>query len=218
MHRLAISGLLVSLVATTAYAQQSISVSSLAVNPGGSINATVNGPVGFQFALIGSNTGSGLAYAGVSLAVGTDVTILTVGAIPGGGSVVVPVTPPFPVRDRYYIQAVVSSDGFASIGPTNGLTLFNNEVAKVFQPLGGGVTAAGVGFALSPGVSVTKTAVGTYRLDFASAFTGVTNQFPMITSFTGGSAPIALTGNNAAYTVTFAADTGFFFTIIPVRR
>lgn len=203
--------------AAVAAAQPSMALSTLSVAPGASVTVTVNGPAGAQFAVIGSPVGSGFTYAGVNLSVGTDVAILGVGVIPGGGAATAVVTPQFPAREQYFLQAVVSTDGFASITPTNGTPVMVRDTLRVFQALGGGVNANGAGFALSPGVTVSRTGLGAYLVTFGNNFTGATNQIPNITSFCGSS-PTGISSNNAQFTVTFAADCGFFFTVTPIRR
>lgn len=216
--RLIVSAALAVLVtASLASAQSSMALSTLSLSPGESVTVTVNGPAGAQFAVIGSAVGSGFSYAGVNLAVGTDVTILGTGAVPGGGSATVVVTPAFTTRDRYFLQAVTSTDGFATITPTNGTPVMLRDSLRIFQAVGGGVNANGAGFALSPGVTVNRTGTGTYVVSFGGLFTGGTNQIPTVTPFCGA-APTGITSNNAQFTVTFAADCGFFFTATPVRR
>ena len=88
------------------------------------------------FALIASTTNGGFSYAGVNLSVGTDVQILTIGALTAP-AVVVPVTLPFPARDRYYVQAVFTDNGFASISASNFVVLINYQAASLFMPIGG---------------------------------------------------------------------------------
>jgi len=194
-----------------------MSLSTVSVAPGASVTVTVTGAAGAQFAVIGSAVGSGFTYAGVNLSVGTDVAILSVGAIPGGGSAAVAVTPQFAAREQYFLQAVVSTDGFATITPTNGTPVMLRDTLRVFQAIGGGVNANGSGFALSPGVAVSRTGVGAYLVTFGNNFTGGTNQIPNITSYCGNS-PTGLIANNGQFTVNFAADCGFFFTVSPIRR
>ena len=65
-------------------------------------------------------------------------------------------TPPFPARDRFYVQGVFSSNGFASITPTNGVPLINNQAAQLFMPLGAIVTSAGTVAFGSQGLTVAK--------------------------------------------------------------
>ncbi len=212
-----VAGVLVLALTSAAHARQTIAVPGPNVAPGGTVNVTLTGTGGEQYALVGSSVSRGFSYAGVALTVGTDVTILSLGVIPAGGSVVIPVTPPIPQLDRYYVQGVTSASGFASITATNAVVLINSEVTRLFQGLGGGVTAAGTGFALSPGVTVTKTAVGTYRIDYPTQNSTGSNLFPTITPTAGGS-PTSVVANNATMTVTFPADTAFYFALVRVLR
>ncbi len=135
----------------------------------------------------------------------------------GTGKAVVPVTPPFPSRDRYYVQALTSaSPSFVPFSVSPGLTLVNTEVTRLLLAVGGGVNPNGAGFALSPGVTATRTGVGTYQVTFAGQFSGV-NVIPAITPFCG-QLIAGLTANNGGFTVTFPTDCGFFFTATPIRR
>lgn len=197
---------------------QTLSVPATAVAPGASVSVTVTGTAGQNYALVGSATGSGLTFNGVPFSVGTAFQILSVGVLDGAGTAVVPVTPPFPASDRYYLQALTSaSAGFIPFALGPGLPLVNTEVSKLFQALGGGVTAAGVGFAMSPGVTVTRTAQGTYRVDYAGQGTQATNFFPNV-SPNGAATLVSLVGNNGTFTVQFTTDVAFYFTVTPVRR
>jgi len=96
--------------ASLAAAQTSLTVSADVVTPGSAITATVTGPPGQFYAVIGSSVGSGVSYGGVALGVGADFVILSQGVLDGTGTVSVPVTPPFggTVLDRYYLQAATS--------------------------------------------------------------------------------------------------------------
>lgn len=215
MFRYALACALVLGVMTNAAAQPTLAAAPFAVPPGTAANLTVSGPAGQQFAIIASSTNSGMSYAGVQLQVGTDVSIVAMGTIGGGGTAVVPVTPPFPARDRFYYQAVLTTNGFAAITPTPGTVLVNAQDARSFLAVGGGVNAAGAGFALSPGVTTQRTAAGTYSVQWGNQFN--TNVIPTITPFCG-LAPSSVAANNGGFTVTFAADCGFFFTGQPIRR
>ncbi|MEP7118080.1 MAG: hypothetical protein ABI880_10885 [Acidobacteriota bacterium] len=202
---------------TLAEAQPTLSLPSIVVNPGASVAVTVNGVAGENFAVIASTTNSGFSYSGVALAVGTDVTILATGVLGAGGTAVVSVTPPFPAYDRFYIQGATSpSPAFAPLNATPGVVLLNSQEARVYLAVGGGVNANGSSFAMSPGVTSTRTAVGTYQVNFAGQFSGP-NVIPNITSFTAANIT-TITSNNGGFTVTFSADTGFFFTATPIRR
>ena len=105
----------------------------------------------------------------MNLAVGTDVQILSaVGVLDGAGQAVVPVTPPFPARDRFYVQAVFSSNGFVSITPSNGVVLINYQDASLTMPIGGLVSSTGNLLSGTPGVTVTRTGVGAYTITHTS--------------------------------------------------
>lgn len=205
------------LVSVSAAQAQTLSVPAIAVAPGATTSVTVTGAAGENFGLVGSTTGSGLVFNGVSFAVGTDFVILAIGVLDGTGKAVVPVTPPFPARDRYYVQALTSaSPAFSPFSVSSGLTLVNTEVTRLLLPVGGGVNPNGSGFALSPGVTTTRTAAGVYQVTFTGQFFGP-NVIPSITPYCG----LAVTGmsaNNGGFTVTFPSDCGFFFTGTPIRR
>lgn len=220
MHRLALA--CIGLVACATMTQaQTLSVPSIVVAPGGSVVATVSGTPGQNFALIASITNGGFSYAGTALSVGTDVAVLAIGVLDGAGSATVSVTPPFPARDRYYIQAATSaSAGFSPLSASNAIVLLNAQEARVYMAVGGGVNANGSSFAVSPGVTVQRTGVGVYQISFA-AFVGQfggPNVIPNITPFTPTTGISGISANNAGFTVAFPADTGFFFTATPVRR
>ncbi|MCC7179917.1 MAG: collagen-like protein [Acidobacteria bacterium] len=122
------------LLASSALAQTpQISVSPSVVSPGGSTTATLTGPPGFSFAVIGSSTNAGFSFGGVALRVGVDVVILATGTLDGTGSATVGIAPPFvgTTLDRYYLQAVTSpSPSF--LPPTGSL----NAVIRNFDLVG----------------------------------------------------------------------------------
>jgi hypothetical protein len=126
--------------ASLAAAQTSLNVSADVVTPGSPITATVTGPPGQFYAIIGSSVGSGLSYGGVALGVGADFAILAQGALDGTGSVSVPLTPPFrgSVLDRYYLQAATSSTpSFIPLSVSAGRVLRNGDlVAGLTGPAG----------------------------------------------------------------------------------
>ena len=124
----AIAGLLVSV----SMVQAQTTVPTYIVAPGGTVNVTVTGSPGQNFAVIASTTNSGFSYGGVPLAVGADVEILALGVLGGTGQAIVPVTPPFPERDRYYVQGVLSaSPDFLPPSPLNSVTLVNADPADL---------------------------------------------------------------------------------------
>src|SRR5262245_54539414 len=72
MYRLGLALSAMLVYATVAQAQ-TISVPTFVVDPGATINVTVTGTPGQNYALIGSITNSGFTFAGVNLSVGVDV-------------------------------------------------------------------------------------------------------------------------------------------------
>ena len=96
--------------AVNASAQATATSSPLVVTPGQPTTVTVTGDPGHYFAVVGSTTGSGFAYAGHQFAVGADVRILAMGNLDGNGQAVVQILPPFQgtALDRYYIQVATS--------------------------------------------------------------------------------------------------------------
>ena len=115
---------------SAAWAQPTISSSSIAVTPGDTVTLTVTGTAGQNFAIIGSTVGSGFSYGGSALAVGPDVIIIAQGVIGGPGTVAIGFTPPFTgtALDRYYLQAVTSaSPAFVPLTPSAGLILRNSD-------------------------------------------------------------------------------------------
>ena len=117
--------------ASRAEAQPTLSVSSDIVVPGATVVATLGGPPGLAFALVGSSMRAGLVHAGVSLAVGIDAAILAVGVLDGTGQTTIVVTAPFlfSTLDRYYLQAVVApSMTFTSIQVSPGRVIRNGDL------------------------------------------------------------------------------------------
>ena len=88
----------------TAFAQPTLTLSADIVTPGLATVATVTGPAGQHFAVIGSSAKAGLSHAGVALAVGPDLAILALGVLDGTGQATINITPPFLLTalDRYY--------------------------------------------------------------------------------------------------------------------
>lgn len=82
-------------LAVGAQAQTSLSVPDTTVTPGAGVAATISGPAGRHYALLGSTVGFGFAYGGVPLKVGTDVVILAQGTLGPSGAATVTVVPPF---------------------------------------------------------------------------------------------------------------------------
>ena len=113
---------------TLALAQTTLALSPDVVSPGAGVPATVTGPPGQFFAVIGSSVGSGLSYGGVALGAGPDFAILAQGTLDGTGQVVITIVPPFrgTVLDRYYLQAATSpSPSFVPLSVSSGLVVRN---------------------------------------------------------------------------------------------
>ncbi len=215
MHRFVLACVVFFGAVPAAFAQ-SLNVSTASVVPGAAVVATVRGTAGQNFAVVGSIVNQGFTHAGVALNVGPDVTVLGIGVLDGTGTGTVTVTPPFPARDRYFIQAVVSATpGFVSITPTNYVGLFSTDVTKFLASVGGIVNPNGTTQSLSAGVTVTRTAVGTYRIDYPNAF-GTTS----IPTFqpVGNRVMQNLNFSSVSATVVFDADCVFTFTVTPVAR
>jgi hypothetical protein len=112
-------------------AQPTLTATASTVAPGVPVTVTLTGTPGQQYALLGSSVGAGMAYAGVSLGVGADFVILSMGAIGGTGTISVNVTPPFvgTTLDRYYVQAVTSSSpAFVPLAASASLVLRNSDL------------------------------------------------------------------------------------------
>lgn len=202
------------MTAATAFAQPTITFSPINPNPGVSVTVTVTGTAGESFAVIGSTTWSGFAYAGVDLAVGTDVAILGTGVLNGSGQGTVSFMPPFPANDRFYVQAVTSSNGFATIAASLRGTVLNNQDARVNMPIGAAVRADGTIAAGSPGVSVSK--AGTV---YTISHSGLFEHFPIPNVTVTGNATIsALTFTPNQTVVTLSAAVDFTFTMQAIRR
>ncbi len=209
---LAMAALLVT--ATAAIAQPTLSSSVLMPNPGVAVTLTVTGTAGQSFAVVGSNTWAGFSYAGVELGVGPDLQILGTGVLNGSGQGTLSFTPPFPARDRYYVQAVTSADGFATIAATGRLTLLNNQHARLTMPIGGLIRADGTTAFLSPGVTVSK-AGSVYTISHPGLFDFI----PVPTVSVTGNTTITSIQSTAAQTVvTLSADGGIAFTVQAIRR
>ena len=120
-------------LAAPAAAQPTLTVSTTDAAPGVAVTATITGPTGEHWALIGSAVNAGLSHAGVSLGVGVDVAILATGVMPASGQVAVPFRPPFTgtTLDRYYVQAVSSpSPAFAPLAASTTRVVRNADVTS----------------------------------------------------------------------------------------
>ena len=116
---------------STAFAQPTLTLSADIVTPGLATVATVTGPAGQHFAIIGSSAKAGVSHAGVALAVGPDLAILALGVLDGTGQTTINITPPFLLSalDRYYLQAAVSvSPAFTTIAVSPGRVVRNRDL------------------------------------------------------------------------------------------
>ena len=215
MRRFMLACAAIVLTAVAAQAQPTLTSSPLLLNPGTSATLTVTGTAGQSFAVVGSTTWSGFTYAGVDLAVGTDVTILGVGVLNGSGTGTITFTPPFPANDRYHIQAVTSANNFATITPSNRLTLINNQEARLYMPIGGLVAANGTPVFLSPGLTVSKSG-SVYTFNHAGMFEYL-NPIPIV-SVTGNATISSIQSTVSQTVVTLSNDGGIAITIQQVRR
>jgi hypothetical protein len=131
IRRRFVSGITVLVVLSgTAWAQPELTLSATVVAPGQSVTVTVTGAPGHYYAVIGSSVNAGFSYAGVPLAVGADVTILSMSQLDGSGQAVVAITPPFSgtTLDRYYVQAVTStSPTFVPLQASAGAIVRNRD-------------------------------------------------------------------------------------------
>ena len=131
------AALVMAAVAAPAAAQVTLTAPAAPVTPGAVVTVTIQGPPGQHYALLGSSVGAGLVFGGVSLAVGTEFSVVASGVLDGSGQAVVTGTPPFvfTTLDRYYLQAVVStSPTFATLQASAGAIVRN---ADVLGPLSG---------------------------------------------------------------------------------
>ncbi len=215
MRRFVFAFALFVVSAVAAQAQPTLSSSPLILNPGVAATLTVTGTAGQSFAVIGSTTWSGFSYAGVDLNVGTDVAILGTGVLDGSGVGTVTFTPPFPARDKFYVQAVTSTNGFATITPSNRATLINNQEARLYMPIGGLVAANGTPVFLSPGLTVTKSG-SVYTFNHPGLFE-YGNPIPTV-SVTGNATITSINSTFSQTVVTLSNDGGIAITIQTVRR
>lgn len=215
MRRFMLALATLALTAVAASAQPTLTSSPLIVSPGASATLTVTGTAGQSFAVIGSRTWSGFSYAGVDLAVGTDVTILGVGVLDGTGTGSITFTPPFPAQDRFYVQAVTSSNNFGTITATNRATLISSQEARLYMPIGGLVAANGTPVFLSPGLTVSKSG-SVYTFNHPGMFE-YGNPIPTV-SVTGNATITSIVANFSQTVITLSNDGGIAITIQTVRR
>jgi hypothetical protein len=199
-----------------AHAQVTLTPSTYVVASGGSVVVTVAGTPGQQFAVIGSTNNFGFSYAGVNLQVGADVQILATGVLDGAGNGTATVVPPFPARDRYYIQAAMSpSPAFSPLTASNSVTLINNQIARLLMPIGALVGANGNIIFGTQGITVSKSGA-VYTIDHAGFFTAPA-ALPDITP-SGGATILSLATNGNQTVVTLSAEAGFIFKMQQIRR
>jgi hypothetical protein len=108
-----------------------LQAASTTIAPGQTVTVELIGAPFANYALIGSVTNAGFSFAGVALAVGTDVVVLTTGVLDATGIARIAVRPPFvgTTLDRYYLQgATAPSASFAGLVPSNGLVLRNADL------------------------------------------------------------------------------------------
>jgi hypothetical protein len=215
MRRLVLACAAVMAVATAASAQPTATPAANVVAAGGSTALSIQGTAGHQYAVIGSSTNAGFSYAGVALSVGTDVAILGVGALDGAGQASFTLTPPFPARDRFYVQVVTTADGFASIAASNSVVLLNNQEARLYMPVGGLVNSAGTTIFATPGVTV-GLAGNVFTINHAGLFQ-FNNPIPLVTP-TGGATVQSISTSASQTVVTLSGAGGIAFTIEQVRR
>jgi hypothetical protein len=134
-----------------------LSVTPDVVTPGTAVSASITGPPGQFYALVGSSIGAGLSHAGRQLAVGTDFAILATGTLDGTGQVSVTITPPFlfTTLDRYYLQAAISpAPAFVPLDLSPGRVLRNGDlVAGLTGPAGATGPAGPAGAAGATGAT-----------------------------------------------------------------
>jgi hypothetical protein len=140
VRRLAAVVALSVLTAGPAWARQAtdLVVSQTVVTPGAPVTATISGPPGHFFVLLGSSVGAGLTFGGQSFAIGVDYAVVASGQLDGAGHAIVSGTPPFlfTTLDRYYLQAATSpSPSFLPVDLSPGRILRNADLI-------GGLTGA----------------------------------------------------------------------------
>lgn len=164
----ALATLAVLMGAGAAFAQSpTLAVATLVATPGNAVTATVTGVAGQFYAVLGSAVGSGLAYGGVDLAVGSDVVLLATGILNGAGTATVSVTPPFrgTTIDRYYLQAATSSVAtFVPLAVSTSVVIRNADVVPL--PVSAIVNPNGTLQFGSQGVTTSRTGPGAYRINY----------------------------------------------------
>ena len=225
MRRLGLALALLVAASGPAWAQLSISLNRAVVPQGGTVQVTVNGTPGRYYAVIGSQTNSGFSFGGLDLAVGPDVTVHDTGIIPAGGSVTVDVPARLAQRDRYYLQAVTSLLPTYSplAAQSNSEVVVNLQAGQLFMPAAGRVNANGTATAISPGLTVNRTAPGVYTVSYNGvSWNGVSFNglllVPDVTPLGPGAEVLDLTVVNTLVTVTLNTDAPVWFSLHPVIR
>jgi hypothetical protein len=132
-HVTVFAAVVLAITVRAAEAQPQIALSTTTVAPGQPVAITVTGTPGVFFALIGSSVNSGFSYAGVPLAVGPDVQIITIGTLNASGTASVSFTPPFngTPLDRYYVQAATSTAAnFIPLQASHGAVIRNADLVN----------------------------------------------------------------------------------------
>lgn len=173
LTRSLLTALCLTLWSAAAWAQTTtLTPATLVVAPGASVTATVTGPAGHNFVVIGSATNSGASYGGVSLAVGADAVALATGVLNGNGSATVTLAPQFQNNGRrYYLQAATSPSGnFLPLAVSSSVVLQNADLVGNL-PLAVMANPNGSLQYASQGVTVTRTGVGAYRITYPGLLT-----------------------------------------------
>ena len=147
------AAVIVLAVAQAAAGQTGFTVTPDVVAPGGSVTATVTGPPGQFWGIVGSSVNAGLSYGGFALAVGLDFRILAQGVLDGSGQATVSLTPPFrgTVLDRYYFQAGTSpSPSFLPLSLSPGRVVRNADLLSGLVGPAGPAGPAGPGGPAGP--------------------------------------------------------------------
>ena len=98
-------------LAGRAWAQPTLTVAPLDVQPGDHVTVTVTGTPGQVWAVGGSYFGTGFVLAGVPLGLGPDAVVLGSGILDGSGAASFSFTPPpAGLTTLFYVQAVTAAD------------------------------------------------------------------------------------------------------------
>jgi hypothetical protein len=108
-------------------------LSETVVTPGLPVTATITGPPGHYYALLGSPVGAGLTFGGRTFSIGVEFAVIAMGQLDGTGHAVASGTPPFlfTTLDRYYLQAATSpSPSFLPVDLSPGRILRNGDLVS----------------------------------------------------------------------------------------